>query len=56
MNGRQVARKFADEANLICLPGEAFGPGLEAYLRLALGNIEEEQIPEAISRFKEIQP
>lgn len=55
MSGRQVAKKLADESNLICLPGEAFGPGLEPYLRLAFGNIEQEQIPMAISRFKEIQ-
>lgn len=55
MSGRQVAKKLTDESNLICLPGEAFGPGLEPYLRLAFGNIELEHIPVAISRFKEIQ-
>jgi aspartate/methionine/tyrosine aminotransferase len=55
MSGRQVAKKLSDESNLICLPGEAFGSGLESYLRLAFGNIVQEQIPMAISRFKEIQ-
>ncbi len=55
MSGRQVAKKLSDESNLICLPGEAFGPGLEPYLRLAFGNIEQEQIPRAISRFKELK-
>lgn len=54
-SGREVAKKLADESNLICLPGEAFGPGLEPYLRLAFGNITQDQIPKAISRFKEIQ-
>lgn len=55
MSGRDAARKLADKSNLICLPGEAFGPGLEPYLRLAFGNIENSQIPLAISRFEEIQ-
>jgi len=40
-----------DEASLICLPGEAFGSGLEAYLRFAFGNIATEQIPQAVERF-----
>ncbi|HEY7746197.1 MAG TPA: aminotransferase, partial [Desulfuromonadales bacterium] len=53
--GREVARRLADEANLICLPGEVFGPGLERYLRLAFGNITEMAIPEAVRRFREFQ-
>ncbi len=51
LTGRQVAKRLADEANLLCLPGEVFGPGLESYLRLAFGNIGEEQIGEAVERF-----
>lgn len=51
LSGRQAARRLADRANLICLPGEAFGPGLERYLRLAFGNIEDADIPAAVSRF-----
>ncbi|TRO81182.1 aminotransferase [Trichloromonas acetexigens] len=54
--GRQVARRLADEANLICLPGEVFGPDMEGYLRLAFGNIREAEIPEAVSRFLEFRP
>ncbi len=50
--GRQAAYKLATEQDLICLPGEAFGPGLENYLRLAFGNIETSSIPEAINRFR----
>lgn len=53
LTGRQAAKKLADEANLICLPGEAFGPGLESYLRLAFGNIETENLPHAIARFQQ---
>ena len=51
LNGRQAARKLAEQANLICLPGEAFGPGLEPYLRLAFGNIETASIPQVVERF-----
>ncbi len=50
LSGRQAARRLLDEANLICLPGEAFGAGLEAYLRLAFGNIATDQIPQAVER------
>ena len=52
LTGRQAARKMVEEAHLICLPGEAFGPELEPYLRLSFGNIEVVQIPEAIGRFQ----
>lgn len=52
LSGRQAARRLVDEAAILCLPGEVFGPGLEGYLRLAFGNIREESIPEAIRRFR----
>lgn len=55
-SGRQVARRLAEEANLLCLPGEVFGPGLEGYLRLAFGNIREEMIPAAVARFRTFSP
>ncbi len=51
LTGRQAARKLAEQANLICLPGEVFGPGMESYLRLAFGNIDQTQIPSAVNRF-----
>jgi aspartate/methionine/tyrosine aminotransferase len=53
LTGRQAARRLVDEAAILCLPGEVFGPGLEGYLRLAFGNIHEEVIPEAVGRFRE---
>jgi len=49
--GRDAARRLVEEAHLLCLPGEAFGPGLEGYLRLAFGNIHEADIPAAVQRF-----
>lgn len=52
LTGRQAARRLALQSNLICLPGEAFGPGMENYLRLAFGNIANTQVPAAVDRFK----
>jgi aspartate/methionine/tyrosine aminotransferase len=52
LTGRKTARRLVDEAAILCLPGEVFGPGLGGYLRLAFGNIREEQIPEAVGRFR----
>jgi aspartate/methionine/tyrosine aminotransferase len=54
LDSRQAARKLVDDANLICLPGEAFGPGLAGYLRLAFGNIATEQIPLALERLQAV--
>jgi aspartate/methionine/tyrosine aminotransferase len=42
------------EAGILTLPGEVFGPGLEEYLRLAFGNITDAGIPDAIRRFREL--
>jgi hypothetical protein len=53
LTGRQAAKKLIDEAGLLTLPGEVFGPGFDCYLRLALGNIGEETIPEAVRRLRE---
>ncbi len=52
LTGRQAAKRLVEEANLICLPGETFGPGLEPYLRLSFGNIQVAQMTEAIERFQ----
>jgi len=52
LSGRQAARRLVDEAAILSLPGEVFGPGLEGYLRLAFGNIREEAIPGAVARFR----
>lgn len=52
-SGRQMARRLAEEAGLLVLPGEVFGPGLDDYLRLAFGNIREEEIPAAVARFRD---
>jgi aspartate/methionine/tyrosine aminotransferase len=54
LTGRAATRRMVEHANLLCLPGEAFGPGLENYLRLAFGNVHEKDMPAAVQRFIEI--
>jgi aspartate/methionine/tyrosine aminotransferase len=54
LSGRAAARRMVEQARLLCLPGEAFGPGLSGYLRLAFGNIHEDDISVAVQRFVEI--
>lgn len=51
LTAREVVRKLINDAAILALPGEIFGPNMEAYIRLAFGNIREEQIPEAVQRF-----
>lgn len=53
-SGRQVSRQLLQEAGLLTLGGEIFGPGLEGYLRIAFGNLSEAQIPEAVRRLREL--
>lgn len=55
-NGWQVARHLAEHADLISLPGEAFGPGLHRYLRLAFGNLKQEDVAAAVERFTQVFP
>ncbi|NJC87567.1 MAG: aminotransferase [Desulfuromonas sp.] len=53
LSGWAAARRLAMEADLACLPGEAFGPGMESYLRLAFGNLPDSRIPVAVARFRQ---
>ncbi len=50
--GRDVAKRLADEQNLLCVPGAMFGPGQEGYLRLAFANVETDLMPEMVQRLK----
>lgn len=47
-----VSRRLVEECGLVTLPGEIFGPGLSGYLRLAFGNIEQDDLVEAVDRFE----
>jgi aspartate/methionine/tyrosine aminotransferase len=50
-----VARRLADEHNVLCLPGDMFGPNQDAFLRFAFANLEAEQIPALVARLVESQ-
>jgi len=50
--GREIAKRLVDDAGVLSLPGEVFGPSLSSYLRLAFGNIKDDSIPEAVERFR----
>ena len=54
--GLDVVRSLVDQVHVACLPGESFGPGLEDYLRLAIGNLSTEEVPAAIARLKQWNP
>jgi aspartate/methionine/tyrosine aminotransferase len=46
----QVARRLADEQNVLALPGSMFGPGQEEYLRVAFANVEAAAMPALAER------
>ena len=50
--GREVAKRLADEQNLLCVPGAMFGPDQESYLRLAFANVATELMPEMVRRLQ----
>ena len=52
---RDVARRLAAECNLLCVPGDMFGPGQESYLRFAFANLEAEQFPALVQRLIDSQ-
>ncbi len=45
-----VARRLADEHNVLCIPGGMFGPGQEPYLRFAFANLGAEHMPALAER------
>ena len=47
-----VARRLADDHNILCLPGTFFGPGQEQCLRLAYANATVEEMPILTERLK----
>lgn len=46
----EVARRLADEQNMLCLPGSMFGPAQDEFLRLAFANVEAAVMPEIAER------
>jgi aspartate/methionine/tyrosine aminotransferase len=52
---KQVAMRLAGEHDLLCLPGSMFGPGQEAYLRIAFANAEATDMETLVDRLMESQ-
>ncbi len=50
-----VARRLADQENVLCLPGSFFGPCQDDYLRFAFANMESNRFPELMERLLESQ-
>jgi aspartate/methionine/tyrosine aminotransferase len=49
----QVARRLADEQNILALPGSMFGPAQDGFLRIAFANAEAAMMPELAKRLAE---
>jgi aspartate/methionine/tyrosine aminotransferase len=47
---RDVAKRLADDENMLCLPGSMFGSGQEDYLRFAFANVDADKMPEIARR------
>lgn len=52
LTAKEVARKLADEQNILCLPGSFFGPCQERFLRFAFANAKESDIGMLAARLK----
>ncbi len=53
---RRVARFLSDNANLLALPGEMFGPNQEKHLRVAFANVSHKTMPEIGRRLAVFRP
>lgn len=56
MPARQLARFLSDNANLLALPGEMFGPNQEKHLRVAFANVSLDKMPEIARRLAAFRP
>ncbi len=52
---KAVAKRLAQEHDLLCLPGSMFGPGQEDFLRFAFANVEKEKMALLAERLLESQ-
>ena len=54
-DARTVAKRLAEEFELVCLPGTYFGEGQEAYLRFAFANLDAGQFEPIVDRLIQSQ-
>ena len=52
---KDVAKRLAQEFDVLCLPGSMFGPGQDNYLRFAFANLEKEKMALLAERLLETQ-
>ncbi|MEO9166898.1 MAG: aminotransferase [Aestuariivirga sp.] len=52
---KTVAKRLAQEFDVLCLPGAMFGPGQEDYLRFAFANVDKEKMVPIVERLIESQ-
>ena len=48
----ETARRLAFEHGVLCLPGSAFGPGCDAYLRLSVANAPAARLPDIVAALR----
>lgn len=56
MASADVARRLAERENVLCLPGSAFGPDQESYLRFSVANIDGAAMDDLGARLAASQP
>jgi len=54
-DAKTVAKRLAQQHDLLALPGSMFGPDQEQYLRLAFANVEAAAMPDVVARLIESQ-
>lgn len=54
-DAKTVAKKLAQQHDLLALPGSMFGPGQEQHLRLAFANVDAAVMPDVVARLIESQ-
>lgn len=47
-----VAKRLADEENLLTIPGDMFGRGQERFVRIAFANVTDDRIPAVLERLE----
>ena len=55
MDGYEAARRLARNFGVLCVPGQMFGPGQEAYLRFAFANLCAGEMPLLVERLGQFQ-
>jgi aspartate/methionine/tyrosine aminotransferase len=54
-DAKTVAKRLAQQHDLLALPGSMFGPDQDSYLRLAFANVEAAVMPDVVARLIESQ-